>query len=144
MWGRVPSRRSCNCNLRTVSVQQQKNSVDCGLFAIAFATSLAFGDDPRDITYDEDVLRSHLVNCLTEKNMSKFPTRQGRSQRCKQAMSRVELYCSCRMPYFTSKDERYDMACCKKCSSWYHRVCENIPDSVFTNKRKTWNCLSCK
>ena len=28
------------------SVQQQPNGVDCGVFAIAFATALAFGDDP--------------------------------------------------------------------------------------------------
>ena len=32
-------------------VQQQTNSVDCGLFAIAFATSLAFGEDPANVTY---------------------------------------------------------------------------------------------
>ena len=130
--------------LNIESVQQQRNGVDCGLFAIAFATSLAFGENPGDICYDQDLLRVHLVKCLTNQNMCKFPTRsKGRIQRCKQVNSRVELYCSCRMPYFVSSDERYDMACCSKCSCWYHRVCEKIPDSVFTNKRKKWICLSC-
>ena len=28
------------------SVQQQKNGVDCGIFSIAFTTTLAFGGDP--------------------------------------------------------------------------------------------------
>ena len=30
------------------SVQQQPNGVDCGVFAIAFAAALAFGDDPKE------------------------------------------------------------------------------------------------
>ena len=33
-------------------VQQQTNSVDYGLFATAFATSLAFGEDPANVNYD--------------------------------------------------------------------------------------------
>ena len=31
-------------------VQYQTNSVDCGLFAIAFASSLAFGEDPANVS----------------------------------------------------------------------------------------------
>ena len=38
-------------------IQQQTNSVDCGLFAIAFASSLAFGEDPANVTYDSTKLR---------------------------------------------------------------------------------------
>ena len=131
--------------LHTESGQQQTNFVDCGLFAIAFATSLAYGEDPRKMYYDENLLRPHLVKCLTENKMSPFPTlkKKGQMQRCKQYMSRVELYCSCRMPYFPSTDERYDMACCDKYSGWYHRVCEKIPDSIFTNRKKRWTCLAC-
>ena len=41
-------------------VQQQTISVDCGLFAIAFATSLVFGEDPANVTYDSEKLRMHL------------------------------------------------------------------------------------
>ena len=33
-------------------VQQKPNSVNCGLFRIAFVTSLAFGEDPANITND--------------------------------------------------------------------------------------------
>ena len=42
-------------------VQQQTNSVDCGLFAIA--TSLAFGKDTANVTYDSMKLPMHLVKC---------------------------------------------------------------------------------
>ena len=45
-------------------VQQKTNSVDFGLFAIACATSLAFGKDPANVTYDSLKLPMHLVKCL--------------------------------------------------------------------------------
>ena len=44
--------KSAEIILEIKSVQQQTNSVDCGLFAIAFATSLAHGEDPTTTTYD--------------------------------------------------------------------------------------------
>ena len=35
------------------SVQQQGNGVDCGVYAIAFATSLAYGSNPEKESYDK-------------------------------------------------------------------------------------------
>ena len=35
------------------SVQQQGNGVDCGVYAIAFATSLAYGNNPEKESYDK-------------------------------------------------------------------------------------------
>ena len=40
------------------SVQQQRHGTDCGVFAIAFAKSLAYGEDP---FYDTTKLRDHLI-----------------------------------------------------------------------------------
>ena len=34
-----------------VKLQKQKGSYDCGLYAIAVATSLAFGIDPVDVAF---------------------------------------------------------------------------------------------
>jgi len=45
-------------------VQQQHNGVDCEPFAIAYATSLAFGNDPEKLEFDQKMLRKHLVDCL--------------------------------------------------------------------------------
>ena len=44
---------------------------DCGLFAVAFATSLAFGQDVFE--FQQDKLRSHLKVCFEEKYIRMFP-----------------------------------------------------------------------
>lgn len=56
-----------------VPVQQQTNGSDCGVFAIAFASCLAFGKDPSHITFDIPRMRPHLAACLKNSEMSMFP-----------------------------------------------------------------------
>ena len=56
-----------------MSVQQQKNGVGCRLFSIAFATSLAFGEDLSNSIYDSAGLRPHLIKCLTSGRIAPFP-----------------------------------------------------------------------
>ena len=46
------------------SVQQQGNGVDCGVFAAAYGTPVAFGENPLLCTYNVPLMRQHLVNCL--------------------------------------------------------------------------------
>ena len=46
-------------------VQHQPNNVDCGLFAIAFATDFVFNIKPETATYKTDVMLTHLEECLT-------------------------------------------------------------------------------
>ena len=53
--------------------QKQKGGADCGLFAIAFATAIAFGKQPGKIKFVQEELRSHLVTCLNKGEMSLFP-----------------------------------------------------------------------
>ena len=55
-------------------VQQQTDCVNCGLFAIAFATSLAHNENPVRRVYDTTKLRQHLVSCLVARKMSVFPS----------------------------------------------------------------------
>ena len=45
-------------------MQQLGNGVDCGVFAITYATSLAFGENPSLCLYNEPIMRQKLVNCL--------------------------------------------------------------------------------
>ena len=47
-------------HLNIVPVEQQTNSLDCGVFAVAFATSLAFGEDPAQRKYDMSAMRPSL------------------------------------------------------------------------------------
>ena len=46
------------------AVQIQEGRSDCGVFAVAFATSLCTGDSPAIITYHQPSLRRHLMKCL--------------------------------------------------------------------------------
>ena len=56
-----------------ISTQRQKGAQDCGLFAIAFATSIACGEDPSKRMYNQDLMREHLVKCFSNKVVQLFP-----------------------------------------------------------------------
>ncbi|KAL9978869.1 hypothetical protein ACROYT_G016450 [Oculina patagonica] len=60
-------------SLEFVPVQQQTNDSDCGVFAIAFAVSLALGTDPMRATFDVRRMRLHLAACLKDKKLNMFP-----------------------------------------------------------------------
>ena len=51
-------------------VQHQHNNVDCGVFAIAFATDCVFNIKPETATYKTDVMRTHLKECLHKTNLN--------------------------------------------------------------------------
>ena len=62
-------------NIKAVAVQkQQPGSNDCGVYAIANATTVAFGGDPSLVKYDQSAMRFHLIECLTLKNIKPFPS----------------------------------------------------------------------
>ena len=42
----------------------QNGNVDCGIFAIAYATDIAAGNNPATIVYDHSEMRQHLLDCL--------------------------------------------------------------------------------
>eukprot|EP00731_Ephydatia_muelleri_P003172 Em0001g3172a len=58
--------------LTYVDVQMQQGCDDCGLFAIAFATSLARGEQPGSFFYQQKAMRKHLVDCLEKQNITAF------------------------------------------------------------------------
>ena len=53
------------------TVQKQVGSTDCGVFAVAFATSLAFGRS--GFMPQQDRLRPHLQRCFEERYIQPFP-----------------------------------------------------------------------
>jgi len=61
--------------LRYQDVQQQPNAYDCGVYALAFATSLLHGQEPTKTRYVDP--RSHLASCLTSGQMLPFPHESG-------------------------------------------------------------------
>ena len=57
-------------------VQQQTNSYDCGLFAIANATALVYAQNPARQVYLAKRMRQHLLNCFEERKLVPFPARK--------------------------------------------------------------------
>ena len=55
---------SSQFKVNVMSVQQQPNAIDCGLFAIAFATDLLYGNSPSNVSYEHEKMRQHLFICL--------------------------------------------------------------------------------
>ena len=79
------------------SVQQQGNGVNCGVFAIAYATSIAFGENPSLCSYNVPLMRQHLVSCLEKEMIYPFP-KQDRTKRvlkCKKIQLLLSIYYSC-------------------------------------------------
>ncbi|EDO31540.1 predicted protein [Nematostella vectensis] len=68
-------------------VQQQNDGTDCGVFAIAFVTSILNGQDPSTASYNSKRLRPHLLSCIKNGRLSPFPEAPdlARVQRCKDA-----------------------------------------------------------
>jgi len=66
-----------NSRINMKQVQKQHGTDDCGLFAIAFAVSLAKKVDPANsgLRFQQSRMRSHLINCLQEAKFSLFPTK---------------------------------------------------------------------
>ena len=57
-----------------VPVQQQKNGSDCGVFSIAYASSLVCKEAPETVMYDHTKMRPHLLKCLQTGVIKQFPT----------------------------------------------------------------------
>ena len=65
------SRKSVRCVVDTS--QRQSGVTDCGLFAIAAATSCCFGDFASG-RYDQAAMRGHFQGCVRRGVMTPFPT----------------------------------------------------------------------
>ena len=67
--------------VHVLSVVQQTNSVDCGVFSIAFAVGFLDGDPL--CQFDETGIRQHLINCMEAKQFSVFPCSRSPRSGCK-------------------------------------------------------------
>jgi len=77
-------------------VNKQSGTKDCGAFAAAYCTTVAFGQDPSSLVYDQKHLRHHLLKCLEDGKMSIFPTI--RERRTASTFFSVDVFCMCRGP----------------------------------------------
>ena len=54
-------------------VQKQNNTFDCGLFSLAFATSICYNIDPTNLYFNEKSLRLHFNKCIANRAVEQFP-----------------------------------------------------------------------
>jgi len=129
-----------NVTLTFTDVQMQAGGSDCGVFALAFATAICFGHSPGKFQFDQQRMRTHLIECLEKKQFTMFPIRKERRQGSKiKATQTVPVHCICRMPYI----KQASMIQCSHCKLWYHgRHCVKTSDNDWQPGAK-WLCPSC-
>ena len=155
--GRVPQqtkRQICsilNSNKKELKivalpVQQQSNAIDCGVFALAFIHYiLSEKKTPVEVNFDTSKMRTHLLHCLVENELSQFPRSDRNHRKCIQKNISIALFCNCRMPWTKSDNRLFDkqMVQCDKCCEWFQRMCERIPEKPFNEKYVKWYCHKC-
>ena len=115
-------------------VQHQPNSVDCGVFSIAFATDCAFDKKPETATYKTDVMRTYLKECLTQNIFEPFLKIIKHLNRCKSYITNMDVFCICRWNFDESDPENNKglfMTCCPVCEEWFHQKCVKIKREAF-------------
>ena len=126
--------------LKFMDVQMQAGGCDCGLFAVAFATSLASGIPPGKYCFDQTKMRKHLYTCLQKGRITNFPTIKERRLHTKvKSRDEIEVYCECRMPELRN----VEMVQCCKCKEWYHVHCVSVPRTALVDKNAKWFCSRC-
>ena len=100
----------------------QQGCDDCGLFAIAFATLLARGEQPGSFFYEQEAMRKHLIESLEKLNITAFPIQKIRRHGSKVRHSaNIPIHCVFRLP----KLEGIKMIECSYCGTWTY-VCQYL------------------
>jgi len=71
--------------------QFQVGSSDYGLFSIAYATNLAYGNNPATYKYNQELLRSQLETSLCNSKLLPFPSTEANALKLKK--EHIRIYC---------------------------------------------------
>ena len=127
--------------IEIMDVLKQRGCVDCGLFALAFSTSLCIGEQPSEKRYSQKDLRAHLYSVFDSDSSSpqSFPSsnRQKVPANLVKKTMVVPVFCHCHLP------EEGNMIECCQCLEWYHEKCENIDEEVWEKEEIDWVCKGC-
>lgn len=130
-------------NAHFVDVQRQSGTSDCGLFSIAFATSLSFGKQPPEsISYNQPLMRQHMIKCFEAGRIEEFPIARARRIKASKVtnIQPIKVYCICRMPEMSE----IPMLECSKCQEWYHAtICIEVPKEAWKHQM-AWLCAHCQ
>lgn len=133
---------SSSIRIKLINVAMQKGSTDCGLYAIAMMTSIAFKQDPECIVYDHNGLRLHLKECFDKGIIEPFPISKKRRIKNRIVMEEVCLiYCLCRLP---EPEDGSKMIGCDGCMEWFHQKCLSNSIPFEDLELDTWLCDKCR
>ena len=79
------------------------------------------GNDPSDVSFDQEKMRQHLVQCLEKGRLEAFPRQLNTARFNKRQTYDIELFCYCSMPECWD-----DMLQCELCEEWLHMTCEGL------------------
>ena len=133
--------RSPSIHFDYVNVDRQNNGADCGVFALAFATELAYKKDPSVCIWDVDDMRKHIIKSVENGCVLPFPKQGDRKIGFgrRVAVSHEEsIYCLCGMPNDGTKYIE-----CIQCLQWFHVKCVSL-NTKKSFKKMTWICSECK
>ena len=133
-------------NVSFLKAQQQTNSVDCGVFAIAFCTEFCYTGRKGVVQAEFDILRmrEHLINCFENMEMTPFPKIRKKLKLRKQ-LEKIGDYsisadCAAQCDYPNSFN---DMVQCdsKECQKWFHFKCAGLTSATDS---LLWVCSECR
>ena len=108
--------QNSSIRLSFVDVVRQSGINDCGVFAVAYATSLCFEVSLSNPFFQQKSMREHIYRCLGERKFTMSPISKYRRQMENKIKSQIDIsiYCTCRMP------ARNPMIECNSCHEWFH------------------------
>ena len=128
--------------LQFMAVQKQAGVCDCGLFAVAFATALAFGQPPGMYHFAQGDMRQHLYECFEIGRISMFPYMKLRraTESTVKSSEEVPVYCACKMPNLP--DTAWIQ--CSVCRNRFHtESCIDRPSASSLCGKTPWYCSNC-
>ena len=129
---------SSNMVIEWPSIQRQRGESDCGLFAVAVATSLVCREDPGSMNYNQSVMREHLALCFHCEELAVFPVSSSKCTINDKKEETVDVFCHFRMPFM----DGVFMIECSVCFDWFHRACNKVPRTV--THKTVFHCMNCK
>ena len=70
---RLTAEKGKELTIEFVNVHKQGGGSDCGLFALAFITSVCNGEDPAKCISDQAAMQNHLVKCVEKGCLLSLP-----------------------------------------------------------------------
>ena len=119
--------------VRFGNTNKQAEFDECGLFAAAYCTTLAYSQNPSSYVYDQSALRKHLINCLEAQHIEPFPIIRERRIGIANLIQ-IDVFYYCR-----NTNEGTPMVCCDGCREWFHLSCINSK----VEREKKWYCQNC-